>query len=100
MEIKPYPKNYKKHPDSQLKIIARSLKEYGWRQPIVVDKDDIIIVGHGRWMAYKKYPEGIKNDSIKTFLFSRSDATNIATISIKDASTYQEIDFKVILDEN
>jgi DNA modification methylase len=26
----------------------------------VVDKDGVIIVGHGRWLAYKKYPEGIK----------------------------------------
>lgn len=49
---------------------------------------------------YSKYPGGIKNDFIKTFLFSRSDATNIARISIKDSSTYKEIDFKVILDEN
>lgn len=49
---------------------------------------------------YNKYPEGIKNDHVKTFLFSRSDATNKARISIKDSSTYKEIDFKVILDEN
>ncbi len=58
---KPYARNSKKHPDAQLKQIALSLKEYGWRQPIVVDKDDTIIVGHGRWMAYQKYPEGIKD---------------------------------------
>ena len=56
----PYSKNAKKHPDSQLKLIAISLREYGWRQPIIVDKDDVIIVGHGRWIAYQKYPEGIK----------------------------------------
>jgi hypothetical protein len=43
-----------------LKKIAASLKEFGWRQPIVTDKDDVIIVGHGRWLAYEKYPEGIK----------------------------------------
>lgn len=49
---------------------------------------------------YNKYPEGIKNDCIKTFLFSRSDATNKARISIKDSSTYKEIDFKVILEED
>ena len=56
----PYPKNAKKHPDSQLKLIAMSLKEYGWQQPIVVDKDNEIIVGHGRYLAYEKYPEGIE----------------------------------------
>lgn len=58
--IKPYQNNAKKHPDKQLKQIADSLKEFGWKQPIVVDKENIIIVGHGRWMAYKKYPGGIK----------------------------------------
>jgi len=55
----PYIKNAKKHSDSQLKQIALSLKEYGWRQPIVVDVNDTIIVGHGRWEAYQRYPEGI-----------------------------------------
>ncbi len=58
--MKPYPKNAKIHPDKQLKQIANSLKTFGWLQPIVVDKDDEIIVGHGRQLAYEKYPEGIK----------------------------------------
>ena len=65
MEIKPYPKNGKKHPDKQLKQVAASLKEFGWQQPIVVDKDGIIIVGHGRFEAYSKYPEGISEPWIK-----------------------------------
>jgi len=61
MDIKPYAKNAKLHPDKQLKQIADSLKRFGWLQPIVVDKDFTIIVGHGRWLAYKKFPEGIKD---------------------------------------
>lgn len=64
MNIKPYPKNAKRHPDKQLKQIALSLKEYGWQQPIVVDKNGVIIVGHGRWEAYKKYPDGIAKPKI------------------------------------
>lgn len=63
--ITPYSKNGKKHPDKQLKQIALSLKEYGWRQPIVVDKNNEIIVGHGRYEAYTKYPEGIKEPWIE-----------------------------------
>jgi len=31
------------------------LREFGWQQPIVVDKTGTIIVGHGRWAAYQKY---------------------------------------------
>jgi len=60
METKPYYKNAKKHPDKQLKQIAKSIKAFGWQQPIVVDKDGVIIVGHGRWLAYEKYKDEMK----------------------------------------
>ena len=60
MEIKPYGKNPKKHPEIQLKAIAKSIKEFGWQQPIVIDKNNTIIVGHGRWFAYEKYKDEMK----------------------------------------
>lgn len=50
-EIKPYGKNAKKHPDSQVAAVAASIKEFGFNQPLVVDKDDVLIVGHGRYLA-------------------------------------------------
>lgn len=56
-DIKIYDKNAKKHNDRQLKAIAKSIKEFGWRQSIVIDKNNEIIVGNGRWMAYKKFKE-------------------------------------------
>lgn len=59
-EIKPYPKNAKKHPLKQITQIAESIKEFGWQQPIVVDKKGVIIVGHGRWEAYTKFAEEMK----------------------------------------
>lgn len=52
-EIKPYEKNAKKHSTKQIKQIANSIKEFGFNQPIVVDKNNIIIVGHGRLEAAK-----------------------------------------------
>lgn len=54
-DIIPYEKNAKRHPDKQLKEIAASVQEFGWRQPIVVDRNNVIIVGHGRYFAYQKY---------------------------------------------
>lgn len=50
-EIKPYGKNAKKHPEKQVMQIADSIKEFGFNQPIVVDSEDVIIVGHGRYQA-------------------------------------------------
>jgi len=53
MQIKPYGKNAKKHPKKQIEQVANSIKEFGMNQPIVVDKDGVIIVGHGRYEALK-----------------------------------------------
>lgn len=50
-EIFPYGKNAKKHTNKQVMQIAASIQEFGFNQPIVVDKDGVIIVGHGRYMA-------------------------------------------------
>lgn len=53
-KIKPYEKNAKKHPVKQITQVANSIKEFGFNQPIVVDKNNVIIVGHGRLEAAKK----------------------------------------------
>ncbi len=50
-EIIPYASNAKKHPKKQIDKIARSIKEFGFNQPIVIDKNNEIVVGHGRYQA-------------------------------------------------
>lgn len=50
-QLKPYEKNAKKHTKEQVDKIARSISEFSFGQPIVVDKDDVIIIGHGRLLA-------------------------------------------------
>jgi DNA modification methylase len=52
--IKPYENNPRKLKDDAIEKVAMSLKEYGFRQPIVVDKDRVIVVGHTRYRASKK----------------------------------------------
>jgi len=47
----PYANNAKEHPDAQIKKIASSIKNYGWDQPIVIDAQNEIIKGHGRFQA-------------------------------------------------
>jgi ParB-like chromosome segregation protein Spo0J len=48
--IFPYARNPRKNQQAIPKVKA-SLKEFGWRQPIVVDSDGVIIVGHTRYLA-------------------------------------------------
>lgn len=52
-EIKPYVKNAKLHTSKQVQQVAASIQEFGFNQPIVVDKQGVIIVGHGRYEAAK-----------------------------------------------
>jgi site-specific DNA-methyltransferase (adenine-specific) len=51
--IKPYPGNPRQN-DEAVDAVAASLQEFGFRQPIVVDAEGVIIVGHTRWRAAKK----------------------------------------------
>jgi ParB-like chromosome segregation protein Spo0J len=47
-EVKPYFQNPRKRSDISIRKIAASLNEFGWQQPLVVDKDLVVIAGHGR----------------------------------------------------
>lgn len=53
-QLKPYKKNAKKHPKEQVEKIANSIKEFGFTQPVIVDKDNCVVAGHGRILGAKK----------------------------------------------
>jgi len=50
-KVIPYTRNVKLHSDSQVVKIAASIKANGFTQPIVVDKEGVIICGHGRLLG-------------------------------------------------
>jgi DNA modification methylase len=49
--LRPYENNVKDHPVKQLEAITNSIKEFGFRQPIVIDKNNVIVAGHARYEA-------------------------------------------------
>lgn len=53
-QLIPYGFNNVKHPESQVNRIANSIKEFGFNVPLIVNRDNIIIAGHGRLEAAKK----------------------------------------------
>lgn len=50
----PYSKNAKKHDETQISNVAESIKQFGFVQPVVVDKNGVIVIGHCRTLAAKK----------------------------------------------
>ena len=53
-EITPYAKNAKKHSRQQINNVAESIIQYGFVQPIVIDRNGVIVIGHCRALAAQK----------------------------------------------
>ena len=53
-KIRPYAGNQKEHPEKQIENIATSIREFGFIQPLVLDKENEIVIGHGRFLAAQK----------------------------------------------
>ena len=50
-KITPYARNARKIPPAAVDKVAASIREFGWRQPIVVDREGVILCGHARLLA-------------------------------------------------
>ena len=53
-ELTPYAGNAKKHDSTQIANVAESIRQFGFVQPIVIDRDGVIVIGHCRALAAKK----------------------------------------------
>lgn len=70
-KLKPYKKNPRKIDEAAVDAVATSIKEFGFRQAIVVDADGVIVVGHTRYQAalklgLKKVPVHVARDLTET----------------------------------
>jgi DNA modification methylase len=54
IKIIPFARNARKIPQQAIDKVAASIQEFSFRQPIVVDKDGVIVCGHTRWLAAQK----------------------------------------------
>ena len=52
-DVKPYSKNPRAN-DAAVDAVAKSIQQFGFRQPLVVDEQYVIVVGHTRWKAAKR----------------------------------------------
>ena len=53
-DLIPYDRNTKKHDKTQINNVAESIKQYGFVQPIVIDKNNTVVIGHCRLLAAKQ----------------------------------------------
>lgn len=97
MEIKPYEKNAKKHPKKQIAQIAASIKEFGFNQPVVLDKNGVIIVGHGRYEAAKSL--GMKDEDIPVIVVDLTDEQAKAYRLADNKLNESDWDMQLVIEE-
>jgi hypothetical protein len=97
MEIKPYERNAKKHPQKQIDQIKASIEAFGMNQQIVVDKEGTIIVGHGRYQAMQELGMEIKDEHIKVVDLpkKKADAYRLADNKLNES----EWDMDLVIEE-
>lgn len=91
--LKPYPLNSKKHGKEQIDNVAESISQFGWQQPIVVDKDYVIIIGHCRFEAAKK----LKLEKVPVLMADNLSEEQVKKLRVIDNKTNEsEWDFDLL----
>ena len=81
----PYARN-PRHNDGAISKVAASIKEFGFRQPIVVDKDYVIIVGHTRLLA----AQNIGIEKVPVHIAEGLTEAQVKAYRIADNRTHEE----------
>ncbi|MCZ3203251.1 phage tail protein [Acinetobacter baumannii] len=92
-DVKPYELNAKIHSEEQVAKIAESIARFGWDQPIVVDKNGVIIKGHGRRLAAIKLGlievpvlvrDDLNEEQVKAARLADKDRHSVAVVTWND----------------
>lgn len=106
----PYINNAKKHSESQVTKIAASIREFGFLNPVLIDKNYNVIAGHGRILAAKKlgldkipaiYAEGLTDAQRKAYILADNRLGELAEWDMDlvsdELAALKELDFDIDL---
>src|SRR6266436_3549178 len=87
--ITPYARNARKIPQQAIDKVAASIQEFGWRQPVVVDGEGVIVCGHTRWLAAQK----LELAKIPVHTASNLTPAQVRAYRLMDNRSHQETDW-------
>jgi ParB-like chromosome segregation protein Spo0J len=88
-KVRPYEHNPRKIPQKAIAKVASSIKEFGWRQPIVVDQAGVIVVGHVRYLAARK----LGMDQVPVHVAAGLTAEQVRAYRLMDNRSHEETDW-------
>lgn len=95
--LQPNPKNPNQHPDSQIQLLGRIIRQAGWRQPITVSTlSGLVVKGHGRLQA--ALLEGLKMVPVDYQTYESEAAEYADMVADNRLAELAEIDKKMLAD--
>src|SRR4051812_41042479 len=85
----PYPKNARKWSKAAIEKVASSIRSFGWRQPIVCDCEDVIVIGHLRLASARL----LELTEVPVHVASDLSPAQIKALRIADNRTHEEADW-------
>src|ERR1700730_2354576 len=92
-KVIPFARNARKIPASAVAKVAASIKEFGWRQPIVVDREDVIICGHTRLLAARK----LGLEQVPVHVAENLSPAQVRAYRLMDNRSHEETDWDLDL---
>ena len=94
--LKPYPKNAKRHDERQIQNVAESIRQFGFVQPIVIDGENVVVIGHCRLEAAKR----LGLETVPCLKVEELTQEQINTLRLVDNKTNESAwDFDILSDE-
>lgn len=97
-EIVPYWRNPRRIPEEAVSAVAASIRDYGYQQPIVVDANNTIVIGHTRYAALRRLKVDTRVPCIKLGGLSPAKIKELRVLDNRVAE-YTSWDFEQLMDE-
>lgn len=86
-DLKEYDKNARTHPKKQIDLLSKNIEEFGFTTPVLIDKENNIIAGHGRILAMKQLGkdevpcvrlENLNDEQVKALRLADNQISNMS----------------------
>lgn len=108
IELTPYENNSRTHSEDQVAKIAKSIQEFGFNNPILIDEKGVIVAGHGRLLAAKKLGvfsvptitlTGLTDDQRKAYLITDNRLAELGdwdhNLLLDEVNSLMDLDFNL-----
>ncbi len=96
-ELKPYENNARLHSDEQIEMIVNSINEFGFVAPVIIDENNMILVGHGRTEAAKR--AGLEKVPFRRVTHLTDEQKRAYILADNKLSDLGDWDFEILTEE-